>query len=202
MKLFKQKYEAIPCSNNHVFSLEYEEGVIKKWNVVVHEDEVVTYERSKETARIKLTDRTVEPHVIQLDTTVTVYGEEIPFQVENGVPFIKLQGEWVPSDTFTEARQQAAIRMYKRNSFQEAAAGIAMLLGLLVYWLIVKDVGDLWILSVFGIFFLSSSAYRMVRLRNELMAMKEAEEEHEKDEQEPEEDAIAAARALKAGKEE
>ena len=198
MKLFKQKYETILCSNNHVFSIQYD-NVVKKWNCVVLEDEIVCYERSKETARIKLESKEIAPHVIQLDTTVNIYGEEIPLQVENGYPFIQLEGDWVPSDTFEEARREAAVKMHKRSSLQEAIAGVALLAALLVIWLVSGDINDWWILSVFGIFMLSSAGYRMVRLRNELLAIKEAEEEAAKEEEHPEEDAIAAARALKAG---
>lgn len=195
----KRKYEKIECSNSHIFSIDYD-GVIKKWNCVVLEDEIVCYERSKETARIKLTSREVAPHVIQLDTVVNIYGEEIPLQVENGFPFIRLEDEWVASDTFDAARQAAAIKMYKRNSLQETVAGAVMLVAMVVIWLVTGSLDDWWILSVFGIFLLSSAAYRMVRLRNELMAMKEAEEAAAEEEGREELDGIAAARALNEAK--
>lgn len=197
----KKKYETIVCSNNHVFSLEYD-GVIKKWNCVVLEDEVVTYERSKETGRIKLNTKERAPHVLQVDTVVNIYGEEIPFQVENGYPFIQLEGEWVASDTFTEAKREAAIRMHKRSSRQEAIAGGILLGAMAVIWAVTGSLDDWWILSVFGIFMLSSAGFRMVRLRNELLALKEAEAEAEAEAAAPEVDAIAQARALKSGKEE
>lgn len=197
--LIKKKYEKIECSNNHIFSIDYD-GVIKKWNCVVLENEVVTYERSKETARIKIENRTVAPHVIQVDTTVNIYGEEIPFQLENGFPFIMLEGEWVASDTFTEAKREAAVKMYQRSSKQEAILGVALLVGMFAIWMIRGALGDWWIMSVFGIFFLSSAGYRLVRLRNELIALHEAEEEAEREAAEPEVDAVAEARALRAGK--
>lgn len=195
----KKKYETIQCSNNHVFSIDYN-GEIKKWNCVVLENEVVAYERSKETARMQITNTERAPHVIQLDTVVNIYGEDIPFQVENGYPFIKMEDEWVASDTFTEAKREAAVKMYQRNSKQEAIVGVLLLMAMAVIWLIQGDMGDWWILAVFGIFFLSSAAYRLVRLRNELIALREAEEEAEREAAEPEMDAVAAARALKAGK--
>lgn len=197
---FKKKYETILCSNNHVFSIEYD-GVVKKWNCVVLENEVVCYERSKETARLPITNKECAPHVIQVDTTVSIYGEEIRFQLENGYPFIQLEGEWVSSDTFVAAKREAAVRMYKRNSLQETIAGAALLAAMVVIWLVTGSLDDWWILSVFGIFFLSSAGLRMVRLRNEMMAIREAEAEAEAEAEKPQEDAIAAARALKAGKE-
>ena len=108
---------------------------------------------------------------------------------------------WKVTGFLEEARREAAIKMHKRSSLQEAIAGVALLVALLVIWLVTGETNDWWILSVFGIFMLSSAGYRMVRLRNELMAIKEAEEEAAKEEEHPEEDAIAAARALKAGEE-
>lgn len=199
--IFKKKYETIQCSNNHIFSIEYD-GVIKKWNCVVLDNEVVTYERSKETARIPITNRERAPHVIQVDTKVNIYGEDIPFQLENGFPFIKLEDEWVPSDTFAVAKREAAVNMHKRSSMREAIAGAVMLLIMLAIWLVTGSLGDMWMLSVFGIFFISSAAFRMVRLRNELTAMVEAEKEAQQEEENPQEDAIAAARALHSGKKE
>ena len=49
--------------------------------------------------------------------------------------------------------------------------------------LIFPDFGEVWMLSVFGIFFIASAVYRMARLKNELDAIKEAREEMEAEEQ-------------------
>lgn len=198
MGLFKKKYEKIECSNEHIFRLDYD-GVIKTWKCVVLEDEVVTYEGDRECKHLKIMNKERAPHVLQIDTVTSIYGEQIPFQLENGFPFIKLQDEWVSSDTFDEAKRNAAAKMYKRNAIQQASVGIVLLLALLVIWLVKKDIGDLWILSVFGIFFISSGAYTMIRVHNEMQAYKDAES---KEEPESEVDAISAARALHSGKEE
>lgn len=201
MALFKKKYEKIECSNEHIFSIDYD-GVIKKWKCVVLEDEVVTYEGDEEKKHLKIMNKERAPQVLQIDTVTSIYGEMIPFQLENGFPFIKLEGEWVPSDTFAVARRDAQVKMYRRNSMQQIAIGIVMLLALLIIWLVMRDVGDLWILSVFGIFFISSGMYTMVRVRNELMAYKEAEEEAAREAAREDVDGIAAARALRSGEEE
>ena len=201
MALFKKKYEKIECSNEHIFSIDYD-GVIKKWKCVVGEDEVVTYEDGVEKKHLKIMDKTRAPQVLQIDVVTSIYGELIPFQLENGFPFIKLQDEWVPSDTFTVARRNAQVKMYRRNSFQQIGIGIVMLLALLILWIVMRDVGDLWILSVFGIFFMSSGAFTLVRVRNELQAYMEAEEAEAAEENREELDGIAAARALRSGEEE
>ena len=202
MALFKKKYEKIECSNEHIFSLDYD-GVIKEWKCVVLEEEVVTYENGNEEKKhLKIMDKTRAPQVLQIDTVTSIYGELIPFQLENGVPFIKLEGEWVPSDTFTEAKRNAQEKMYRRNAHKQIKVGAAMLIALFAYWLINRDLGDLWIVSVFGIFMMSSGGMTLARLRNELQAYKEAEEEAAKAEEADNVDAIAAARALRAAEEE
>ena len=81
------------------------------------------------------------------------------------------------SDTTKEDRMQQQIAIYKKQSKQEAIIGAAALLFMLGMKLFTGSMGDLWILSVFGVFFISSAGLRMVRLKNELAAMKEAEEE-------------------------
>lgn len=201
MALFKKKYEKIECSNEHIFSIDYD-GVIKKWKCVVLENEVVTYEGDEEKKHLKIMDKTRAPQVLQIDTVTSIYGEQIPFQLENGVPFIQLEGEWVASDTFQAAKQAAAVRMYKKYSLQEVITGVVCLAIVLGIKLIAGDIGDGWMLMVFGLFFCGSAALRMVRLHNELQAIREAEQEAAGEASGDETDAIAAARALEAGKEE
>ena len=201
MALFKKKYETIECSSEHLFRIDFD-GVIKVWKCVVGDSEVIAYENDVETARIPMETTQRAPQVLQIDTIVNVYGEELGFQLENGFPFLCLEGDWEPSDTFAEAKRNAAVKMYRRNSFQQIGLGCVLLVALLLIWIVKKDVGDMWILSVFGIFFISSGAYTLVRVRNELQAIRDAEAEEAARADEDEVDAIAAARALHAGKEE
>ena len=90
---------------------------------------------------------------------------------------LKLDGHWLMSDTTKEDRLQQQIAIYKKQSKQETVVGVAVLLFVLGLKVFTGTMGDLWILSVFGIFFLTSAGMRMARLKNELTAMKEAEEE-------------------------
>jgi len=199
MKLFKKKYETIECSNEHHFRI-YHEGIIKPWKCVVLEDEVITYEGDAEKKHLKIMNKERAPQVLQIDTVTSIYGEQIPFQLENGIPFIRLEDEWVPSDTFDEARLQATIKMHKRHSRQEAITGSIILLIILAIFLITGDIGDWWMLTIFGVFFIISACYRLVRLHNEMQAIQAAEAAEAADT--VQEDAIAAARALQAAKEE
>jgi hypothetical protein len=126
---------------------------------------------------LKITDPTCMEGVLQIDCETKIFGEMIPFQLERFIPYIKLEGEWVMSDTTKADRMEQQIEIYTKQSKQEAVVGVAALLFMLGMKIFTGSMGDLWILSVFGIFFISSAAIRMVRLKNELTAMKEAEEE-------------------------
>ena len=201
---FKKKYEKIDVSNEHVFRLDYD-GEIRIWTCVVGEEECVTYEGNVEKKHLKIMNKERAPHVLQIDTVTSIYGELIPFQLENGIPFIKLDGEWVSSDNFQEAKLQAKVKMYNRQAKQEVIVGVVANLVALLIWLVTGNIGDWWILNVFGIFFISSGAYQVVRVRNELQAIREAEVEAAADEADTEGEGIgvAAARAaLEAASEE
>lgn len=202
--MFKKKYEKIDVSNEHVFSLDYD-GEIRTWTCVVGENECVTYEGNVEKKHLKIMNKERAPHVLQIDTVTSIYGELIPFQLENGIPFIKLDGEWVSSDNFQEAKLQAKVKMYYRQAKQEVIVGVVANLVALLIWLVTGNIGEWWILNVFGIFFISSGAYQVVRVRNELQAIREAEAEAAADEADTESEGIgvAAARAaLEAASEE
>ena len=149
----------------------------REFKCLVTETEVITYEDGVEHKCLKITDPTCLEGTLQIDCETKIFGEMIPFQLERFIPYIQLEGSWLMSDTTKDDRMQEQIAIYQKQSKQETIAGIAAMAVAVGKQLITGDMGDWWILIVFGIFFISSAAYRMVRLRNELMAMKEAEEE-------------------------
>ena len=157
-------------SREYVFTLEVEDQEVI-WRCVVGENEVVTYEGDVECKRLKITNHVKKPGVLQIDCVTKVYDEILPFQLENGMPFIKIEGEWVASDTTVEDRLQANIRKYKKESFYCFVVGAAMLVGYIVVSLIRGHWGEWPIAPVMGIFCISAGAMTMVRLRNELDAM-------------------------------
>ena len=176
--LFKKKNRNVKpeLPKEYVWALEIDE-VDHEFKCIVTEDEVITYEDGVEHKHLKVVDHTCEEGVLQIDCETKIFGELIPFQLERFIPYIKLDGRWIMSDTTKEDRLQQQIAIYKKQSKQEAIVGVAALLYILATKLITGTMGDLWILSVFGIFFISSAGLRMVRLKTELNAMKEAEEE-------------------------
>ena len=157
-------------SKEFIFTLEVDDEEVI-WKCVVGEDEVVTYEGDVECKHLKIMNHERKPGVIQIDCVTKVYDEILPFQLENGMPFIKIDGEWVASDTTEEDRLQANIRKYKKESYGYAALGVVMLVGYLIASLIRGHGGEWPFAPVMGIFCISSGAMTMVRLKNELDAI-------------------------------
>ena len=176
--MFKKKKssEHPDLPKEYIWELEVA-GKSREYKCLVTEEGVTTYEDGVEHKHLKITDPTCMEGVLQIDCETKIFGELIPFQLERFIPYIKLDDHWVMSDTTKEDRMQQQIAIYKKQSKQETIVGVAALLYILGTKLITGTMGDLWILSVFGIFFISSAGLRMVRLKNELNAMKEAEEE-------------------------
>ena len=152
-------------------------GEEKIWKCLVKEDECITYEGDVERKHLKVMDPTRKEKVLQIDTVTVVYGEQTDFQLENGIPYIKIDGHWKMSDTTREDRLQATVNMHRKNSKMEIISGIGCLLVTLGKKLVTGEVGDWWMLNVFGIFFITSAVMRLVRLKMELNAMKEEAEE-------------------------
>ena len=176
--MFKRKKSTVKPNlpKEYVWILEIDEAD-HEFKCLVTENEVITYEDGVEHKHLKITDHTCMEGVLQIDCETKIFGEMIPFQLERFIPYIKLEDHWVMSDTTKEDRMEQQIAIYRKQSMQEAVIGVAALLFMLGMKVFTGSMGDLWILSVFGIFFISSACMRMVRLKNEITAMKEAEEE-------------------------
>ena len=157
-------------TKEYIFTLEVEDEEVI-WKCVVSDDKCVTYEGDTKCEEFTLTTQERKPHVLQLDTKAKVYDDVLPLQVENGMPFIKIEGSWVASDTTEEDRIQANILKYKKESYIIAGVGIAMLVYFLIDVIISGGVKDWPIAPVLGVFCLSAAAYTLVRVRNELDAM-------------------------------
>lgn len=158
-----------------VWTLELD-GEEKIWKCVVGDTECVTYEGDVEKKHLKIMNPERKQKVLQIDTTTVVYGRQTPFQLENGVPYIQIDGEWIKSDTSIEDRLNATIQMHVRTSHWQVAAGLALFAVALARQLITGE-GDWWMLTVFGTFCILSAVMRRVRLRDEVAAYRQSQEE-------------------------
>lgn len=164
----------LPKEYSWALNIDGEEKVFK---CLVTETEVITYEDGQEHKHLKITEPTCMEGVLQIDTVTKIYGEMIDFQLERFIPYIRLEGKWTMSDTTEKDRMEEQIAIYRKQSMQEGIVGVACELAVLAKQLIAGDIGDWWMLNVFGVLFIVSAMMRMVRLKNEINAMKEAEAE-------------------------
>lgn len=182
--LFKRKKSTVKpdLPKEYVWALEIE-GVDHEFKCLVTEDEVITYEDGREHKHLKVVDHTCMEGILQIDCETKMFGEMTPFQLERYIPYIKLD-RWIMSDTTREDRLQEQIVIYKNQSKWETILGIAAILVHLLGQFVFPILKEMWMLSIFGILFVSSAVYRLARLRNELEALREAQAELEEEEKE------------------
>lgn len=157
----------------YVWALDID-GEDKIFKCLVTETEVITYEDGVEHKHLKIMDPTCLEGTLQIDTVTKVYGDMVDFQLERFIPYIKLEGKWVMSDTTREDRMQEQIAIHKKNAKAQILSGVGCLLVSLIKKLVTGELGDWWMLNVFGIFFVASGVMLLVRLRNEINAIREA----------------------------
>lgn len=174
------------------------DGQEKVWKCLVTEKECVTFEGDVECKHLKVMNPVRQEKILQIDTITTVYGKQTPFQLENGIPYIQIDGKWKMSQTTQADRLEATVKMHQRNSKMEFFAGLAFFAVVVGKKLITGEVGDWWMLTAFGVFLWTSAIMRMIRLRNELMVMREEAEEEAAAKQAAQADEQAALEAPEA----
>lgn len=140
----------------------------KVWKCVLHEDEVVTYEDNVECKHIKITNPEVKQGVLQIDTVTTVYGEDVPFQLEKNIPYIKLGDKWSMSKTTFEDRKQKLIKDQKLAFYLLIAIGVCAALACLIRYLIEGTMGDWWFLLVLGSIMIATAFIQRYETKNQL----------------------------------
>lgn len=174
------------------------DGQEKVWKCLVTEKECVTFEGDVECKHLKVMNPVRQEKILQIDTVTTVYGKQTPFQLENGIPYIQIDGKWKMSQTTQADRLEATVKMHQRNSKMEFFAGLAFFAVVVGKKLITGEVGDWWMLTAFGVFLWTSAIMRMIRLRNELMVVREEAEEEAAAKQAAQADEQAALEAPEA----
>ncbi len=164
----------------HIWYLEVD-GEEKIFKCLVTETECVTYEGDKEHKHLKIMNPVRKDKVLQIDTITSIYGQQIPFQLENGVPYIKWDGGWKMSETNRQDRIAQNIRVNRISAGMLIAGGaLVILLSLLGILKSVSDGKD-WMFTVIGGAMIIGGLSNLSRLKMEMQALKEAEEEEAKE---------------------
>lgn len=163
-------------SKEFVWELEVNNDY-KIFKCVVGDKEVVTYEDGVEKKHLKITNPVKKIGVLQIDTQTKVFGDLVPFRMENDTPYLLLENKWIMSDTTRDERVEKAATTYRRNSLIEICVGAAMLLCCLIFYLVNGAVGSVSILGIIGVMLVFAGVSTMIRLKQELSALVEAEKE-------------------------
>ena len=182
--MFKRKKSTVKpdLPKEYVWALEIDE-VDHEFKCLVTEDEVITYEDGVEHKHLKVVDHTCMEGVLQIDCETKIFGEMYPFQLERYIPYIKLD-RWIMSDTTREDRLMEQVAIYRKQSFWEYVIG-----GIMILVNVIMGVGfglfeDTMMFTVMGLLFIVSGAYQTIRVKQELAAIREAQEELENEEKE------------------
>lgn len=138
--------------------------------------ECITYEDGVESKHLKIMNKTQMQGVLQIDCQTKVFDEITDFQLENGIPYIKLEDEegdriWFKSDTTKEDELQSRIRSVKKEAYFYAALGVVFFIWALLQKLITGHFDEVFMVPMMGIFCFTCWGMQLVRLKNELEAM-------------------------------
>ncbi len=157
-------------SKEYIWPLEVDDEIVF-WKCVVHENECVTYQNDKECKHLKITNPTKKRGVLQIDTVTRVFDEVLPFQLENGVPYLKVEGKWTVSETTRKERLDKTIRMHKRNSYVQILVGILCIVCYFLLSPIYPGVQRLWSFILFGALLCAAGIMTLINVQNQLETM-------------------------------
>ena len=172
----KPKERKVPIVNkDYIWELDVD-GELHEFKVFVGENECITYADGVECKRLKIMDKRQMEGLLQIDTQTRVLDEVTGFQLENGIPYIKIENEdgdlrWCMSDTTREDRLQEKVRILKKEAYGYALIGVFFFIAMFIERAITGSFGEWPIWPVLGVTCFSGCAFQLVRLRNELEAM-------------------------------
>lgn len=172
----KPKERKIPIVNKeYIWELEVDND-LHEFKVFVGEDECITYADGVECKHLKIMDKRQMEGLLQIDCETRVLDEVTGFQLENGIPYIKIENEdgdlrWCMSDTTREDRLQEKVRILKKEAYGYGLIGVLFIIMAFVERIITGEFGNPPILIIMGMMFFAGCAMQLVRLKNELEAM-------------------------------
>ena len=182
--MFKRKKSTVKpdLPKEYVWALEID-GVDHEFKCLVTEDEVITYEDGREHKHLKVVDHTCMEGVLQIDCETKIFGTMTPFQLERFIPYIKLD-RWIMSDTTREDRLQEQVAIYRKQSKYEFIVGACMILLNVILGIGFGLFEDTLVFTVIGSLCIVSGAYQLIRVKQELAAIREAQAELENESKE------------------
>ena len=158
-------------SKEYVWSMTVDEET-KPWICRVDESECVIIEDGQETQRVKIENPMKKVGVLQIDGKIGIYGTEVEFQLENGIPYIRMEGKWKMSETTMKDRQDKYMKNQMIGGMCQFLLGLGMCLGVLILYLITGSTGKWWFMAIMGSFMAIIGGIQWNTIRKEIMGKK------------------------------
>lgn len=142
------------------------EGEEHTWSCLVRDTECVTYEDGRETGRLSITEPRRMQGLLQIDTETVIFGERYPFQLENGEPYIKMDGKWKRSVTSHEERIAKLIQTHKATAWMQILLGLAACAACGIRYLVQHTMGNWFIALIIGSVIIVTGIAQLVDVRN------------------------------------
>ncbi len=166
----------------HIWYLDVD-GEEKVFKCQVTETECITYLGDEEHKHLKITNPVRKDKVLQIDTVTSIYGQQVEFQLENGVPYIKWDGGWKMSETNRQDRIAQGIHVNRLSAWIMISVGLLCCGATAVLYSILgsSNMGQWWLLAFGGVAVLMTGCMNLSRLKMELQALEETAEEEAKE---------------------
>lgn len=162
---------------NKMYTWDIEvDGKDYEWKCFVGIDECITYGNGVELERFKIENMTQRQGILQIDGEALVGDEKVPFQLENGVPYIKLledDGErrWIKSDSYIDEMVSTRSRQVKREAYIMGAAAMAMLLYSLGEFIVLGHLNEWNFCPMIAALLIIACGMNLAKLRNEVIGL-------------------------------
>lgn len=162
-------------NNEFIWSMEVD-GTERVWKCVVTDKQCIFYEENEETGRMPIANPQKKQGVLQIDDKVTVFGKKCPFQLENGIPYVKITDRWVMSDTTMKARAHKMMYNQKVGGLVQMLGALVIAIGYYVICRFNEKMSENWFVLIMASFFAVVGASQFFTARKELKSQAEAEQ--------------------------
>ena len=154
-------------NNVFIWSMEVD-GKEHIWKCEVTDTECIFFEEEIESGRIAIVNPEKKQGILQIDDKVTVFGRKCPFQLENGVPYVKIEDRWVMSDTTMKARHQKMVYNQKVTGLVQIVVSAVIAVVYFVICRFVEGMSENWFVLIMASFFAIVGVAQFFTARKEL----------------------------------
>lgn len=104
------------------------DGASHSWVCGVTDTYCVFFEDGQERGRLDIRNPEKKQGILQIDESIEVFGEKFDFQLENGIPYLRIDGRWAMSETTMLARQEKMLYNQKVTGLVQVATAAVIAL--------------------------------------------------------------------------